>query len=502
MNKILKIKFLFILAITSLITTSCGSGWLDIPVEAQEPVASVDYTNISQANDVLYGCYESLYWRAGTWAGLGCMSVRGDDVEKGNPSPTDQYTFTQFHNFDYSAASSFWALGNAWNDHYQSISAMNEAIAAFNKYKEVNTSSSDQALMTKYIAQVRVLRAYLYFRVARLWGDVPVYTDNAAKTGLKRSKFENVMKFIIKEMDEAMPDLENVKPVEATPKGSVTKYTALAVKAKAAAEILDYTDVLSATNDIISAYGESGLKSDFTNLFNNSGNLCVENLLEAQFSSSTNPTTWDDNYFAFQGPAHPIHSVVKFGGANLNGGWGFLPPTTKLEAFLKGRGETVRYTTSILKVGELTYAGDTLMADASKPYPTMYSGKAYNPSTLTPQDANWWGSNNSVRLIRYADILLLNAEAKVKSSQNGDTPFNWVRKRAKMPTLTNVTFDQIMDERFAELCLENGERYYDLTRTGLAATALKSQNYTEAKRFYPIPQTILDNDAALKEPAE
>jgi hypothetical protein len=129
----------------------------------------------------------------------------------------------------------------------------------------------------------------------------------------------------------------------------------------------------------------------------------------------------------------------------------------------------------------------------------MYSGKAYNPSTLTAANANWWGSNNSIKTIRYSDILLLNAEAKVKKGQNGDEPYNWVRKRAGMPTLTGVTFDQIMDERFAELCLENGERYYDLARTGLATTVLNG--YTVDKRFYPIPQTALDTDKALLEDA-
>ena len=57
-----------------------------------------------------------------------------------------------------------------------------------------------------------------------------------------------------------------------------------------------------------------------------------------------------------------------------------------------------------------------------------------------------------------------------------------------------------MDERFAELCLENGERFYDLARTGLATSELKG--YSEAKRFYPIPQTALDADKALQEDPE
>lgn len=479
-----------------VVATGCND-YLDIPVEAKKPVETIDYTDMSVPSNILMGAYSHVASTAGSWSRLGINAIRGDDVEKGNPSPSDQYTLTMFHNFDYSEAATYWAVGGAWNDEFQAISDMNEGIAALEKFIETTNSEADKATLTKYIAQIRVLRAYEYFMAARLFGDVPVFTKNSEKEGLRRSTFEHVIQFIISECKEASISLDKIKPNQMNPKGSVTRYTALAIMAKAAAEILDYETVLTATEEIISAYGEKSLYPDFLNLFNGNGILCDENLLEAQFSSTTNPQTFDDNYFAFQGPAQPIHSKVKLNGANLNGGWGFLPPTDKLVKFMKSRGETVRYTASIINVGEETYAGDTLVTDPSRPYPSRYSGKAYQPSALMLQTANWWGSDNSVRMIRYADILLLNAEAKVQKGQNGDIPFNWVRKRAKMPELTNVTFQQVMDERFAELCLENGERYYDLARTGLAKKELS--NYSEAKRFYPVPQSVLDADAFLKE---
>jgi hypothetical protein len=318
--------------------------------------------------------------------------------------------------------------------------------------------------------------------------------------GPRRKTYENVMKYIINEMEECAGMLQDKKPNEMAMKGAVTKYTALAVQAKAAAEILDYATVLSATNAIIASYGESALVAVYTKVFSSEGNLSDENLFEIQYSSYTNPQTSDDNFFAFQGPAHAIESVKKLNGGNLGGGWGFLPPSEKLDQFMSSRGEGVRYAVSVLKVGEETFAGDLLVADASKPYPSMYSGKAYCPSNLCPDNRFSWGSNNSIKVIRYSDIILLNAEAKVKSGQNGDQPFNWVRKRAGMPQLTGVTFEQIMDERLAELCLESGERYFDLVRTGLATTELVG--YTADKRFYPIPQVALDAYKLLLEPAE
>ena len=96
-----------------------------------------------------------------------------------------------------------------------------------------------------------------------------------------------------------------------------------------------------------------------------------------------------------------------------------------------------------------------------------------------------YGTNNNARIFRYADVLLMNAEAKIKNGKNGDAPFNEVRRRAKMPELTNVTFQQVIDERRMELVCEWGERYNDLVRTGLAKTELKG--WSEDKALLPLP---------------
>ena len=496
MNKISKLTLLAAV----LIPLSC-SGWLDIPVEALEPADAVDYSDPAGADNLLAGCYSvvSSSRSAGSWAILAVTAVRGDDTEKGNPSPADQAVLTEFHEFNYDNASSFWALGNAWNDQYWVIVKLNAAIDALQKYK---ADGADAARMDEYVAQVRVLRAYTYFRIARLFGAIPVFTTYEEQLAAPRRKtYENVMKFIIAEMDQAAPALRAMKPSQMEMKGAVTRYSAYALQAKAAAEILDYQTVISATDLIIEAYGPAALVSDYSRVFSSAGNLSDENLLEIQYSSFTNPQTSDDSYFAFQGPAHALESAKKYNGLNLGGGWGFLPPSEKLEAFLRGRGEGIRYDVSILKVGEETFAGDLIVADPSKPYPSMYSGKAYCPSVLCPDNRFSWGSNNSIKIIRYSDILLLNAEAKVALGMNGDESFNWVRARAGMPEIQNVTFRQIMDERFAELCLEAGERYFDLVRTGLASEELQP-GYTDDKRFYPIPQVAIDSYKVLLEDPE
>ena len=115
-----------------------------------------------------------------------------------------------------------------------------------------------------------------------------------------------------------------------------------------------------------------------------------------------------------------------------------------------------------------------------------WNGKAYTPSNQLTPGRTKYGANNNIRIFRYADALLINAEAKVRQGKNGDEPFNLVRTRAKMPTLSNVTVDQILDERRMEFVCEWGERYNDLVRTGKAA---EMAGWSESVKYYPVPLT-------------
>ncbi|MEG1587260.1 MAG: RagB/SusD family nutrient uptake outer membrane protein, partial [Bacteroidales bacterium] len=186
---------------------------------------------------------------------------------------------------------------------------------------------------------------------------------------------------------------------------------------------------------------------------------------------------------------------------NLAGGWGFLPVTEELNNLMLARGEKVRYETTVLKTTGLvdkegkaynvTLSNDTLYA-GNEGSPTIYNGKAYSPSAELLR--NVYGGDKNIIAIRYADILLLDAEAKIQTGKNGDDSFNMVRRRAGMAELNNVTFDQVLEERFVELACENGERYFDMVRTGKALTEWggRGQGYTAEKRFYPIPQEQID----------
>ena len=143
-----------------------------------------------------------------------------------------------------------------------------------------------------------------------------------------------------------------------------------------------------------------------------------------------------------------------------------------------------------------------------------WNGKAYLPSSETPAGRGY-GSGNNIRILRYADVLLMYAEACVETGQdlgNALIQFNKVRTRAKMPEIkqSELTKDMILDERRMELAGEWGERYMDLVRTGKAAQVLNEgvdptpgdryivvNGWTEDKTYYPIPPTQIENAPAL-----
>jgi hypothetical protein len=284
MKNILRIIACFALATS--IFSSCDD-WIDIPVEATSPVSTIDYSDADEAQELLVGTYGQFGKIMSQWSYEIVLGIRGDDLDKG-ATPTDQADLTSFNNFDYSAASSYWALSGAWSGYYTGIGYFNEAIEAFQQYAGNGLTESTAK---NYIAQVTVMRAFTYLRITRLWGDVPVYFTNSERTGIKRLTHDHVLEKIIADVEGVIEDLDLVRPKDATLPGQVTQYTAHAVLAKLAAEILDYDKVLVHTEAIINDYGQDALFDDYHYLFTNNGNLCDENIFEAQCSSRAGTAT-------------------------------------------------------------------------------------------------------------------------------------------------------------------------------------------------------------------
>jgi hypothetical protein len=330
----------------------------------------------------------------------------------------------------------------------------------------------------------------------------------------KKSSIEDLKKYVMAEMDTCIASLEDARPNQATHIGGVTKYTALMLKAKAAMDLAGNDNgspywgvVLDCTNQII-ASGKFSLFNDYYQLWKKPGKLSDEAILEFQYSDFGNATgdivtsgaspgeTWA-NFYLFQAPENTFGGVIS--------GPGWMVPTQKAVDFLTARNDAIRLKTTIqycgingdINTSVVTPDGDRVSGNAARK--KYFNGKAYFPiSQMTPGRVDYYGANNNVHMYRYAEVLLMNAEAKIRKGQNGDAQINEVRNRVGLAPLSNANLQQLMDERHAELICEWwGERFNDLLRTDQAATVLP--NFVKGKSEYiPIPQAQEDANSNLK----
>jgi hypothetical protein len=318
------------------------------------------------------------------------------------------------------------------------------------------------------------------------------------------------MRFISDLMDEAIDSLPALRPNErADIKGGITKYTALAMKALADLELKDYAKVAESTGEII-ASGKFSLDPDFYNLFKIPGKLSNENLLEFQYSDFGQAAGDVTGYlYAFFGPENWTPKVE-----GTSSGWGFFEPSMKYIKFMLDRQETIRLETSVLFtnrgiaeikkdpkynnlpafVNNTTRSGDVIN-DFNRAL--FSSGKHYLPSDqLTPGRTDY-GTNKNFIVIRYAEILLMHAEAlthgATSSVMTADAAVNLVRARAGLDPLSGVTLQNVMDEKFAELAMEWGIRYYDMVRLQeYDELSYDGRTFTPDKVFLPYPQIQVD----------
>ncbi|WZL89880.1 RagB/SusD family nutrient uptake outer membrane protein [Salinimicrobium sp. 3283s] len=487
--------------VLALAVSSC-SDKLDTQ-EGQLNTGDIDYTDASQMIDPLIGAYyeiSSLGWEEPLLLG-----VRGDDVNSGGLGDQPLYTETDLFNYN----KDFWMYNQVWNSHYNDIINMNTAILQIENFMEY-ADEADFARGEQYIAEIKVIRAWLHFNLARNWEDIFIITSNQPEAELEQgvATKDEVMQFISNEMDEVIPLLPDARPNQRTDlPGGITRYTAYAMKALSEQELQNYQGVADATGAIINS-GLFSLYPDFYQLFKKPGELSNESLLEFQYS----------DYGSESGEAF-YHLYAPFGPQNWDpardnaeAGWGFYEPSNKFIGFMIDRNETVRLETSVLftpeGIAELQAEGYTIPAFVSNVTPSddvinnyvranFASGKHYLPSVQLTDGRNNYGAGKNFIVIRYAEILLMYAEAVTRGASAtaipADEAVNLVRERADMPALSGVTTEQVLDEKFAELAMEWGIRYYDMIRLDkYQELSYDGRTFTAADEYLPYPQAQVD----------
>lgn len=507
------ITVIFTLLLSLIVMNNC-SDFLNNPIEGQVPVDEIDYTDDSR----MYEPVASVYAQAASntlnhWSNQAMIRFRSDFVFKGAHAG-DQPIMEDIQDFQYETMRNAWFVNNLWTQHFGLIRDANASLKELEQFGE-HTTDTDR--LQQYMAEVRWFRAIGYWRMLRFYGDVPYYNADVVAGELRLSPRAEVYDYVVSELTEIIDHLSDQHPSQMSPRrGSVTKWAAHMLLAKIAADFQDYDLMLEHSGAIVQS-GLFSLHPDYYELFTYDGQLSEESIFELQFTDfnqSEGQTSGNiDQFYVFEGIKQS--GGTKFDGSGFTGGWGFSMPAQKYLDLMEERGEGVRYERTIIQPNTATAEGDSIGSipadlqglldrynDEGRGVAEAYFFKTYVPYAEQTPGRHRFGGFNNVRMFRYAEALLLYAEALIHSNGPGagDTYINEVRQRAGMSPISGATIDDILDERAAELTFEwGGERFFDLVRLNRAEGTIPSFRQG-VHEFYPIPVAQIDLQPGLAEP--
>jgi hypothetical protein len=457
---------------------SCKKSFLNVD-PAQNTAATQFFKTQDDATKAVSAMYANLReWNNIAFAPIAVESMGSDDVEKGSTA-SDATFFNDYHKFTITSGDA--QLGGFWKGQYQNINFANQILT------NVPGITMDETLKARYLAEAKFIRAYSYFRLVRAFGDVPLRLSlpkDASEYNLPRTAKAQVWAAI----ETDLTDAANVLPQTygTADIGHATKGAAIALHAKVAMYLKKWSDVLSYTNQVM-GFGYS-LYPNYEQMFRTTHKNNQESIFEVQCALiPNNPDASNSQYSQVQG----VRGVT-------GGGWGFNVPSPELAAAYE-TGDPRRDATIIFR-GETTPEGDKIPATGDNP---MYNQKSYVPFSLYVSGFNEGCQQNKI-VLRYADVLLMNAEAnnELGNSAAALIPLEQVRARARagnaaiLPKVT--TTDQaalrtaIYQERRVELAMEF-ERYFDVIRQGRGTTVFGSRGWKAGKNeVWPVPQNEID----------
>lgn len=459
-----------------------------------------------------FGLYNTLRFAGfSTLPWLDFHSIRDDDAQKGSSATDGAEINTEFETFQYSKDD--WAPNTYWNDHYTMINQANKLI-----YFADSLGVTDPASL-RNVGEALFFRAYSFFELVKTYGEVPLinfYFTNATDGIKPKSPVADIYAQIDADLAKAaqyLPLNWSVGGTNIYP-GRLTRGAANALWAQSYLYRQNWAQVIGLCNQI-KASGEYSLASNFPDIWkdglNGAGKNGPESIFEMNCNVGANGT--NDN-----GVNWGTSQNVRQGGATnvWNLGWGWNVPTAKLETAWPDTDPRKRQT--ILYSGQYdggpSQGGYGATLPAYNPGPGLdqpfWNKKVYSDPQMRQFTGQIFGSGGASwinhRIIRYADVILMLAEAsnEMGDGQTAEDNLELIRKRASgnlpatrtiVPKITFVDKAQmrqaIKDERRWEFAME-GCRFYDLVRWGDAITELGSLGYTNRCRYYPIPQKAIN----------
>ena len=409
--------------------------------------------------------------------------VLSDDSVKGVDGDLDGFEMKKLEEFQGSPNNEYGQ--GEWSASYEGIYRANKVI------ENVPNIDMDGNKRAAIVAEALALRAYFHYNLVTIFGNVPA-VDHVllpSEFNIPQSSPAETWSLIEADLIAAARDLPLRSEYPMSDLGRITKGMAQSLLGKAYMFQGKYAEAKAVLEEVIGS-GEYQLVPDFSTIFTLAGENNAESIFEIQYMNASGGN-WGRN----NGNEGTLSNVFLRARGEF-GGFGFNIPTQSLvdEFFAEGF-EDPRLQHTVFRIGDEMGDRGVFTLDATGGFPhEYYQKKIFNSRSEEAPfgDPNPNGGTND-RIIRYADVLLLHAEAAANTGSEAAarTSLNEVRARVGLDEVTasgSDLLDAIYHERRVELALE-GHRFFDLVRTGRAQAVLGPLGYQEGiHNLLPIPQ--------------
>jgi tetratricopeptide (TPR) repeat protein len=474
-------KYLFttlvMITLILTVTTSCSDEFVNPKPEYS--IDSENYFNSKEDYDqALIATYDLLQ---STYVNVLLGEIASDNTLAGGESPTDVIGFQQVDDMIHTEVNS--NLRDVWNWMFAGVQRANYILEFQNK--------TDFAGKTQLIAETRFLRAYYQFELVKWFGGIPMKGDVRFKIGdektIPRSSVAEVYASIEADLVFASA---NLSPIAAQ-KGRVTKGAAQALLGKAYLFQGKFSQAASTLQALINTSPYS-LETDYNKMFELDGENGPESVFEVQYTD-VEGAGFGCLQCSEGNVAVGFSGIRNYSGPVFSSGFSFnLPTQESSDAFETG---DKRKAVAILDIAAWAGANSGVTYGKGNE-DTGFFNRKYLPRKRSDDaagDLNLTNPNN-YRAIRYADVLLMAAEAYNRGEIDDAKAreyLNQVRRRAFGDNNHDITAsgaaltDFILAERRVELFGE-GHRFFDLVRTGKAAGTIPG--FTANKNeLFPLP---------------
>lgn len=350
-------------------------------------------------------------------------------------------------------------LETQWNKRYTVIGVANRVI------RNVNNIQASQAVKNKYLGEALFMSSRMYFELAYSYGNekagIPI-VDRTKEPDGPTPRAANVMenyKFIVEDLKKAAELLPSHAELPAKDYGRPHKAAAWALLAKVYLFMKDWQNAAFWANEVMTK-GNRNLLNNYADVFKAENNYSSEYIWSVPSTPKFNSV----------GSILPGVMLENKGWGEYNG-WGYFQPTKEL--YDEYEAGDLRRNTTVLKLGDKFTFNGTERTYASSNSLTGYQFNKYMDAFKYPLSSGHVSANGdypctdlAVPIMRYAEVILIKAEALLMSGGNADQEINMIRTRAGLAPKTGCTMPDLKHERRCELAGEWADRHRDLVRWG------------------------------------